>query len=411
MNPHAAAASYEPCNTCAACLSILQESANDVLEIDAASNRGIDDIRNLKELVAYPPSLLKYRVVIIDEVHMLTNEAFNALLKTLEEPRDTTVFILATTELHKVPLTIRSRCQLFSYTTASVDTIKQALSRAAVQENVSIEPAALTLLAQSAAGSYRDALMLLEQLGSRGTITVASVHEQLGVPARTVIAGIAQAIQAADTTSLTEVIAQASITKYDQCISSLTEFLYHKTVDTNPHHAARIVLVGTEGALLAKNAPLPELVLLSTCIRMMPQEQQITLPTIQEAHQPNVPVIELPEEVLEPKDIPPDIFGQWQQLVREIQAEHPMIGSVLSQSVLHATEDTTLFVHVRYAFHATKLDREPAKKILHDKIVALFGQGWMINYRTVPNLPRREPKRALSSQNAAAAVAIFTPSA
>jgi len=154
----------EPCNTCPMCQAITEGRALDMVEIDAASNRGIDDVRDLREKVNYAPNQARYKVYIIDEVHMLTKEASNALLKTLEEPPPYIIFILATTEAHKVLPTILSRCQRFDFRRISQADIVSKLSYICHEEGIHIEPEGLRLIAKSATGSLRDAENLLEQL-------------------------------------------------------------------------------------------------------------------------------------------------------------------------------------------------------------------------------------------------------
>ncbi len=154
----------EPCNTCPMCQAISEGRALDVIEIDAASNRGIDEIRDLRDRVNYAPNQARYKVYIIDEVHMLTKEASNALLKTLEEPPPYVIFILATTEAHKVLPTVLSRCQRFDFRRISQTDIVSKLTRICSQEGIHMEPEALRLIAKSATGSLRDAENLLEQL-------------------------------------------------------------------------------------------------------------------------------------------------------------------------------------------------------------------------------------------------------
>jgi len=153
-----------PCNACAICKAITEGQAMDVVEIDAASNRGIDDIRELRERVNFAPNVAKYKVYIVDEVHMLTEPAANALLKTLEEPPPHVKFVLATTEPHKVPTTILSRCQRFDFKRIPQAAMVSRLTSICEQEGIAIEPAALKLIARSATGSMRDAENLLEQL-------------------------------------------------------------------------------------------------------------------------------------------------------------------------------------------------------------------------------------------------------
>jgi DNA polymerase-3 subunit gamma/tau len=154
----------KPCNECEMCQAITEGSAMDVIEIDAASNTGVDDIRSLREKVNYAPGQAKYKVYIIDEVHMLSNSASNALLKTLEEPPPQVIFILATTEIHKVLPTILSRCQRFDFRRISQSDVVAKMERICAAEGIKIEPEGLRLIARSATGSLRDAENLLEQL-------------------------------------------------------------------------------------------------------------------------------------------------------------------------------------------------------------------------------------------------------
>ena len=154
----------EPCNECFMCKTINDSQTLDIIEIDGASNRGIDEIRTLRESVKYAPTRGKYKVYIIDEVHMLTKESFNAFLKTLEEPPAHTIFIFATTDIHKVPLTIISRCQRFDFRRIQLDTIKKQLSKIAKEENITIDDKTLTIISKKADGALRDAQSLFDQV-------------------------------------------------------------------------------------------------------------------------------------------------------------------------------------------------------------------------------------------------------
>lgn len=156
--------SCEPCNECEMCLSIQNAQLIDIIEIDAASNRGIDEIRTLRESVRYAPSKGKYKVYIIDEVHMLTKDSFNAFLKTLEEPPSHVVFIFATTDVHRVPLTILSRCQRYDFRRIQLDTIKELLTKIATTEGITIDDKTLTLIAKKADGGLRDAESFFDQV-------------------------------------------------------------------------------------------------------------------------------------------------------------------------------------------------------------------------------------------------------
>ena len=172
----------EPCNTCDACTAISAGQDVDVVEVDAASNRGIDEIRQLRQNVAVRPARGRYKIYIIDEVHMLTREAFNALLKTLEEPPAHVKFVLCTTEPEKLPITILSRCQRFDFTTVDAPAIARRLAQIVEAEGTKAAPEALDLIARRAAGSMRDSQSLLEQLlgSSGGTIGIDDVHAVIG---------------------------------------------------------------------------------------------------------------------------------------------------------------------------------------------------------------------------------------
>jgi len=172
-----------PCNRCAACQAIDSGSCMDVLEIDAASNNGVDNVRDLRDDAIYTPSQVKMRVYIIDEVHMLSISAFNALLKIIEEPPEHLLFILATTELHKVPATILSRCQRFSFRRISQEDIAARLQYVAYQENIDLDDGAARVLARLADGGMRDGLSLLDQCASAttGELTAERVYACLGI--------------------------------------------------------------------------------------------------------------------------------------------------------------------------------------------------------------------------------------
>jgi DNA polymerase-3 subunit gamma/tau len=173
----------KPCGECSACLEIANGNSFDVIEIDGASNRGIDEIRTLRENVKFAPSYGRYKIYIVDEVHMLTSDAFNALLKTLEEPPEHVKFIFATTEVHKVPATILSRCQRFDFKRIQVEVIMDNLKSICVKENLKANEEALFAIAKASQGSMRDALSVLDQLSALSDkgIDAADVFSMLGM--------------------------------------------------------------------------------------------------------------------------------------------------------------------------------------------------------------------------------------
>ena len=198
----------DPCGVCPSCLAA--ESTLDIYEIDAASHNGVDNIRDLRDTVVYPPSEMKRRVYIIDEVHMLSDGAFNALLKTLEEPPEHALFILATTELRKIPATILSRCKRFDFHRITPEKICERLRMIANEENIRISDAALMLISRLATGAMRDALSMLELFYmSDHEISEDEASERLGVVGRAVVFSLLDAVCAKDSSRALEVISEA----------------------------------------------------------------------------------------------------------------------------------------------------------------------------------------------------------
>lgn len=194
------AENQRPCNECVICQAVNEGRLLDLIEIDAASNTGVDDVRELRERVGFRPNEARYKVYVIDEVHMLSNAAFNALLKTLEEPPPHAIFVLATTEPHKIPATVLSRCQRFDFRRIPVSQIVARLAWMTEQEQIEVDREALTLVARQATGSMRDAESLLDQLASYedSAITIADVRSALGTGAREAVVQVADALAKGD---------------------------------------------------------------------------------------------------------------------------------------------------------------------------------------------------------------------
>ncbi len=216
-----------PCGVCHACRSIDSGIATDVLEMDAASNNGVDYIRDIRDEVVYTPAELKYRVYIVDEVHMLSSGAFNALLKTLEEPPSHVIFILATTELHKLPATIISRCQRFDFRRIKANVITERLMHIASEENIGLESDAAAMIAKLSRGGMRDAISTLELCsGTPGTVTPKTVSEAVGVSSRDSVVKIVEAIAQRDLGTAFSVISEIESSSVDVAIfwQSVSEF-------------------------------------------------------------------------------------------------------------------------------------------------------------------------------------------
>ena len=201
---------FAPCGQCENCLEITGGTSLDVIEIDGASNRGVEEIRSLREAVKFVPVKSKYKVIIVDEVHMLTEQAFNALLKTLEEPPEYVIFIFATTDQHKIPVTILSRCQRYEFKKISYDEMSKNLENILNIENVTYEKDALNYIIRNSDGCMRDALSLLDQViaYSGGNITLQDTSYLLGITDAYISNNIFSAVLKEDTASLPELISQ-----------------------------------------------------------------------------------------------------------------------------------------------------------------------------------------------------------
>ncbi|MGV3616358.1 MAG: DNA polymerase III subunit gamma/tau [Fimbriimonas sp.] len=223
----------EPDNTCEICREITAGSCVDVVEMDAASESGVDDIREkIVEVAEYRPMVARYKVFIVDEVHDLSGKAFDALLKTIEEPPPHLIFILATTEFNKVPPTIRSRCQKFEFHRASMQDLVGRLGYVAGQEGIEAEPAALTAIARMADGGYRDGLTLLEQAiltSEEGKITLQQVYDQLGLVSEEVVDNLLVSIREADVAGIMEIL--ADIARLGRDPRSILESMLYRLAD------------------------------------------------------------------------------------------------------------------------------------------------------------------------------------
>jgi DNA polymerase III subunit gamma/tau len=258
----------EPCGVCDSCVAIANGSSMDVIEMDAASNRSVDDIRELRERVSYAPPEGTWKVYILDEAHMLTREAWNAFLKTLEEPPPNTVFVLATTEAHKVMPTIVDRCQRFDFTRPSPDEIAIVVRRAADAEGIAVDDGAVGAIARAANGSFRDALGTLDQLVaySGSEIATADVLSVLGVADAELLFGATEAIAAGDGAEALHVSAAISRAGHDPArfaadlIAHLRRLLVVATLGEIPDHF--LVVAGEEGRISDQAGRLGEVALL-----------------------------------------------------------------------------------------------------------------------------------------------------
>ena len=262
-----------PCNQCAACRAILEDAALDVSEIDAASNNGVDNIRDIREEAAFSPTALTKRVYIIDEVHMLSAGAFNALLKTLEEPPEHVLFILATTEIHKVPATIRSRCQRYDFRRIPPEIIAARLNQIAAEEGFTLEGPAASLLARLGDGSMRDAISLLDRsVSADGHIDLGRVTEALGVPSADTVVEVYRAITAGDSVKALEIFTDCYlegrdiVSLFDQLLSLLRDLYVLKATGRQEYLMSSSAADPKALQVLANQADGPTLEYFVSCV-------------------------------------------------------------------------------------------------------------------------------------------------
>lgn len=280
-----------PCNVCATCVAINEARMLDLIEIDAASNNGVDDIRELRDKVSFRPSEGRYKIYIIDEVHMLSNSAFNALLKTLEEPPPHARFVLATTEPHKIPATVLSRCQRFDFRRIPVPEIVGHLKNVTEAEKFKAEEEALTAIARSAQGCMRDAVSLLDQMLSYGTETVSleQVQQVLGAVNAETVSALVDALAAKDVAA-----GLGLIQKLLADGSSLVEFC-HQVVELL---RGVLVLQMTQDATLLNDLPATVIAQMQAQAKLIPQPVTLfaikcfseAIPDLKGGYQPQLPL-------------------------------------------------------------------------------------------------------------------------
>jgi len=417
----------EPCNTCETCRSITEGRALDVIEIDAASNRGIDEIRGLREKVNYAPSLARYKVYIIDEVHMLTEAACNALLKTLEEPPSHVIFVLATTEAHKVLPTIVSRCQRFNFHRLGQTAIVDKLKLICKKERIDIEPESLRLIARAATGSLRDAENILQQMIALygNNIKLEQVQMSLGRGWDSRVKQLAQCILNKDVAAGLRVINSLNSDGVDlrQFNLSLVEYLRglllaksqcDEVLDVTREDLAEMGSLSTSASLdyllravkafsaidfrTDNYSALPlELALLDCALSSSPKQEHITktkpgvvvdaASTISECSKKvDVPVPEEPDKVesVVDKDAPQDIDylrSHWKDFIKSLRGEGSsgnLDAFLRSACDPIALEDDTLVLGFYYSFHKEKIEDAKYRHLVEKKLKEVFGRPYKI---------------------------------
>jgi DNA polymerase-3 subunit gamma/tau len=375
----------DPCGKCVTCIAIQKGSCLAVAEMDAASNRGIDEIRSLKERVQLAPVDARMSVYIIDEVHMLTTEAFNALLKVLEEPPEHVMFVLATTEFHKVPETIVSRCSVIQYQRATIDELKHALQSVAKREKVELETEALESLISRADGSFRDAIKWLEQAAQGITkVTADTIQKVLQMDSHALVSDLIQELNDRNAQKVAEIFTKARVQDIDfsyfqkQVIEQLHKQLMQKTKEQK-NVSALLTLLTTLNVSPDPLLPVSGLRFELACIGWCVQGNETSEPEPIVRHV----ATEKKEESKEPVEAPTKKMTAvgtgfsdeiWQAVLKQIKTTNTTVEALLHSARPVGIEGTTGTIEVFYPFHKEQLEQEKNKRIV-EKAIAVVVSG------------------------------------
>jgi len=406
----------ESCNKCEACKSINNGSFIDLIELDAASNRGIDDVRTLREGVKLAPSNSKYKVYIIDEVHMLTTEAFNALLKTLEEPPAHSIFILATTDAHKIPETVKSRCQVLEFSRAKMDDIVTVLDSIAKQEKFKIEKEDLVKIAKASKGGFRDAVTLLEQV----------VTSDLNVD---------DVVGSTDTQNYEQMISNLIEGKPDEAITLIND-LYEKGVDLpvyteglvfyirdillvsvgqeslvsdeektleklkyfasklNQTHIIKLIDVFTKAQLDFRYAVTPQLPLEIAVLTLLKSKEQVEIEEskkkdraqldkekIEKSEKPNPPAgLPMPTHtgaqaggVAQSEKIS-SLISNWVTIAEKVAGINSSLSSIIKNAKPVNIDKNNLTLEVYYSFHKERIEAVRNRQVIENVLAEFIGE-------------------------------------
>lgn len=395
----------EPCGKCEICVEMANGQAVDIIEIDAASNRGIDEIRELRDKIAFAPTRAKYKVYIIDEVHMLTKEAFNALLKTLEEPPAHAVFILATTELHKVPDTVISRCQRYQFHRASDESLFQLLKKVAKSEKIGLDDDAIQVVVARAEGSFRDALTLLGNVASQDQkLDAQALRQLLGLPASETITALRAALEAKDSSTL-----MTTLTAYINDGGDVVVL-----VKAISDQLKQEILNGTATDVVASANLLEQLLLSLSRVRASADPVALLLAKLFDlaaSAQPAAPVASKPATAVAPEPKPVPVVEQvasaamdiqrpsaavseektnpvdavmatpkpanaeefWRAFLDEVKAVNHALYAVVRSAELENLLEDKLIIAVKFRFYSERLYEVKNKKVIQDAASKVAG--------------------------------------
>ncbi|TAH67362.1 MAG: DNA polymerase III subunit gamma/tau [Anaerolineaceae bacterium] len=434
-NPHEG----NPCNECSLCKGIISGTSMNVIEIDAASNNGVENVREIVEEVRYSPTEGRYKVYIIDEVHMLSAGAFNALLKTIEEPPSYVIFILATTEVHKIPVTILSRCQRYDFKRISIDIIADRLRELMNEEELEVEDKALRYIARMADGSLRDALSLLDQcisfyLGE--TVTYDNVLDVLGTVDTKVFSQLLQAVNNQAVSECIRILDEVE-TSGRELSQFVIDFIWYLRnlllVKTTENVNDIIIDIATENLMLLKQEAesMDENILmryirifseLSNQIRYAPRKRvllemaliKLCKPQMEHNYESLLNRIKILEDKLEkgivvksesvrsnqsedepepikqeeilPEALPEDlkkVASIWNNIIVQVTKKAPALGATLNNATLSIDNNKGLMIVVEDSFAKDHVDSEKNKKVINDTISKMLQKTVQINVRSI----------------------------
>jgi DNA polymerase-3 subunit gamma/tau len=356
---------HGPCGKCDQCTSIADGRNLDVLEIDAASNRGIDEIRQLRDAINLMPSGASFKVYIIDEVHMLTTEAFNALLKTLEEPPAHAVFVLATTDPHKVPATIKSRCVGMPFHRATAAELAAALGRIVTEEKIKIDKEALVLLAESVDGSFRDAVKLLEQVSfHKGKISAEIVRNLISLSDESVISKFFESLAKKDV--------RASLSIIEELVKEGKDIKTFLADCLRELHGKLLAGDATSGELIRKFTEAYGLMKISPIAQLPLEVAVVEYCGVFSPVAPIAPLSPLSPQLglltLE------KLTEHWKDFIEELKPFNHSVAGVLRSARPKSVTRGIVTIEAFYPFHKDKLSESKTKDVLISVLKKLFGE-------------------------------------
>jgi DNA polymerase-3 subunit gamma/tau len=412
----------EPCNKCESCVAITDGRSLDVVEIDAASNTGVDDIRDLREKVKLAPVQGKFKIYIIDEVHMLSTSAFNALLKTLEEPPEHVIFVLATTDPQKLPETIVSRCLVYDFKTASKEELVRSLSRVVAGEKIKVEAGVLEKVASLGKGSFRDAQKILEQLAmGTGEVSLKVVSGAGSEPSRDVALIVLDAVNSQDAKRVLEIVEKYALEGgtteklVEEMLTVVQEYLLIKaginkgefTFSFSETQTRALVLGLVSAAIAIRDCPIPQLPLetmllefISTKASDKPSPVQLKEETVEKnsrektihgdestmgqvlkeetvAETKKEATKEFAEEVskpLAPGEISiKTVTEKWPEILVDLKPHNHSLVAFLRACRPKEVVGETLVIEVFYKFHRDKLSEQRTREIFEQVVSNVFG--------------------------------------